>query len=59
MIVPDKNYGRISQSFGGVARNVAEASQRLGAQTALLSCVGDDNYGRQAIDAMKKYGLVG
>ncbi len=43
------NPAQIRNSFGGVARNVAENLARLGQEVVLLSTVGDDFYGDQLI----------
>lgn len=40
------NPARQHESFGGVARNVAENLARLGAQVSLVTAVGDDTAGR-------------
>jgi len=49
LVRANSNPGQISFSFGGVARNVAEALARLGTSTTLLTAVGDDAYGRQLL----------
>jgi pseudouridine kinase len=41
------NPGSVSNSAGGVARNIAENIARLGEKCFLMSVVGDDNYGKQ------------
>ncbi|HEU4853571.1 MAG TPA: carbohydrate kinase family protein [Telluria sp.] len=40
------NPARQYESFGGVARNIAENLARLGAQVSLVTAVGDDTAGR-------------
>lgn len=47
------NPAAARQSFGGVARNVAESLARLGAPTALFSAVGDDENGRALITHLR------
>ncbi len=49
LVRANSNPGHVSLSFGGVARNVAEALARLGASTTLLTAVGDDAFGRQLL----------
>jgi len=49
LVRANSNPGQVSFSFGGVARNVAEALAKLGASTTLLTAVGDDAYGRELL----------
>ncbi len=49
LIRANSNPGHVSFSFGGVARNIAEALARLGANATLLTAVGDDDFGRQLL----------
>ncbi|TDR73083.1 PfkB family carbohydrate kinase [Paludibacterium purpuratum] len=53
----DSNPGRVSCSPGGVARNIAENLARLGADCRLISCVGDDLYGRSLLEATQRSGV--
>ncbi|MBV8047037.1 MAG: winged helix-turn-helix transcriptional regulator [Paludibacterium sp.] len=53
----DSNPGRVSCSPGGVARNIAENLARLGADCRLISCVGDDLYGRSLLEATQRAGV--
>ncbi|GAC1391206.1 MAG: hypothetical protein NVSMB31_08520 [Vulcanimicrobiaceae bacterium] len=51
------NPGKITRSFGGVARNVAENLARLGVGVRLLSVVGDDADGWALVDDLKAVGV--
>ncbi len=51
------NPGRLRLSHGGVARNLAENLQRLGAQVQLITAVGDDGQGRQLLDHAAELGI--
>lgn len=53
----DSNPGRVGCSPGGVARNIAENLARLGADCRLISCVGDDLYGRSLLEATQRAGV--
>lgn len=44
----DSNPGRVNISYGGVGRNIAENSLRLGASVAMVSAIGCDELGRGA-----------
>ncbi len=44
-------------SFGGSAANFAMQSARLGVPTGLISCVGDDLYGKMAIKELTEAGV--
>jgi pseudouridine kinase len=45
------------RSLGGVARNVAENLARLGAETAFISLIGDDEPGREIFNEMRRLGI--
>jgi pseudouridine kinase len=47
----------ITESCGGVARNIAENLGRLGCNTSLISCVGDDKEGSWVLQETKKHGV--
>ncbi|GAA4716587.1 carbohydrate kinase [Brevibacillus fulvus] len=47
----------ISESCGGVARNIAENLGRLGCQTALFTCVGDDREGNWVLQETRNHGV--
>ncbi|HET9096809.1 MAG TPA: carbohydrate kinase family protein [Candidatus Baltobacteraceae bacterium] len=51
------NPARARRSFGGVARNVAENLARLGAQTALVSVVGNDENGVALLEHAARAGI--
>jgi pseudouridine kinase len=51
------NPGRIRNSVGGVARNIAENLARLEVQTVLLSAVGDDEEGRRVLAYSSAHGI--
>ena len=51
------NPARVTRSFGGVARNVAENLARLGAGVALLSRVGDDEGGEALLNDAARAGI--
>lgn len=51
------NPARVTRSFGGVARNVAENLARLGAGVALLSRVGDDEGGQALLNDAARAGI--
>ena len=48
------NPGYLTDSLGGVGRNIAENLGILGQPTILLSAVGDDNYGDRIIEETAK-----
>lgn len=47
----------VSESCGGVARNVAENLGRLGCHTTLITCVGDDHEGKWLLQETKLLGV--
>jgi pseudouridylate synthase / pseudouridine kinase len=57
--------GAVSTSLGGVGRNIAEAahrilsvsSQRLNAQTVLVSPIGNDLFGRLLVEETERLGM--
>ncbi len=51
------NPARIRTSFGGVARNVAENLARLGQSVSLLSVVGKDRIGSEALEHTRQAGV--
>jgi pseudouridine kinase len=51
------NPARAERAFGGVARNVAENLARLGADTALLCAVGDDDYAADLLAHARTAGI--
>ncbi|WP_231734952.1 carbohydrate kinase [Bacillus sp. FJAT-29937] len=53
------NPAESSQSFGGVARNIAENLGRLGCDVALMTVVGEDREGEWLLDHTKAYVDIG
>jgi len=49
--------GRVRVTLGGVARNVAKNLTLLGADVALMSVVGDDEFGRMLRDDLSRAGV--
>ena len=47
----------ISYSYGGKGANQACACAKLGADVTFLSCLGDDDYGRQIVSYLKSVGV--
>ncbi|WP_144921645.1 carbohydrate kinase family protein [Halorubrum salsamenti] len=47
----------VTTAFGGVGANVCVALDRLGREVGLVSRVGDDEYGRQALDHLADTGV--
>lgn len=50
LVMADSNPGQIRISFGGVGRNIAENTGRLGIPTKLITAVGNDDYGRSILN---------
>lgn len=48
--------GRIKMSFGGVCRNIAENSARIGINTKFLSVLGDDECGKSILEHSREIG---
>lgn len=51
------NLGRVRNSVGGVARNIAENLARLEVPTVLLTAVGKDSAGRRVLRACERAGI--
>ncbi|MET3289123.1 UNVERIFIED_CONTAM: pseudouridine kinase [Brevibacillus sp. OAP136] len=51
------NPVHISESCGGVSRNIAENLGRLGFHSSLISCVGDDKEGAWVLEETKRHGV--
>jgi pseudouridine kinase len=47
----------ITESCGGVARNIAENLGRLGSSVTLISCVGEDKEGEWILQETKRHGV--
>lgn len=48
--------GKIKMSFGGVCRNIAENSARIGINTKFLSVLGDDECGKSMLEHSREIG---
>ena len=57
IIYKDSNIGHISQSTGGVGRNIAENISRLNYRTTLVTVVGEDEKGKFILDELKELGI--
>ncbi|RKD34155.1 PfkB family carbohydrate kinase [Thermohalobacter berrensis] len=57
LIIEDSNPGEVKLSLGGVGRNIAENTTKLGVHTKLITAVGDDIYGNKIIDECKLSGI--
>ena len=53
----ESNPGKISISYGGVGRNIAENLGRMGASVSFFSVVGDDFPGRNAVRELAALGI--
>jgi pseudouridine kinase len=51
------NPAVVTQSCGGVGRNVAENLGRLGCSTSLITLLGDDQEGKWLLEETKRYGV--
>ncbi len=49
--------GEFRTYAGGKGTNQAVAAARLGASVTMIGCVGDDNFGRQLTDGLRKEGV--
>ena len=57
-IMYTSNPGTLTQTLGGVGRNIAEACFRSGGNPVLVSVIGKDMIGRVCLDAMNALGMV-
>lgn len=57
LAIGTSNPARQSESFGGVARNIAENLARIGVPTALVTAVGDDSSGRALLAYADEVGI--
>lgn len=57
LIAKDSNIGHVNISLGGVARNIAENTTRLGIPTRLISVIGQDLYGQSILNHASNIGL--
>lgn len=51
------NLGRVRNSVGGVARNIAENLAKLEVDTVLMTAVGDDVEGRRVVQYCEEHGI--
>jgi len=58
MVTHDSNPGRIDESPGGVARNIAENLARLGVETQLITALGSDSHGRYLAAECTEDGII-
>ena len=52
----DSNPGKISISYGGVGRNIAENAARMGEKVAMISFIGNDQMGIGAKNHLAQIG---
>ncbi|MCV3743397.1 carbohydrate kinase family protein [Ureaplasma sp. ES3154-GEN] len=57
LIYNDSNPGNIYQTYGGVAKNIAENLVRLGFDVDFVFNVGNDKYGENAIDYLRSINI--
>ncbi len=57
LIYRDSNPGRVRLCPGGVSRNIAENLSRMGAETELVSAVGEGANGRFILDSCRQSGI--
>lgn len=53
----DKNPGCVKVSFGGVCRNIAENTAKIGLNTKLISIMGNDEKGKSIVQHAESIGL--
>ncbi len=53
----DSNPGMIGISYGGVGKNIAENISRLGISSKLITALGDDTYGNEIKEYLKKQNM--
>ena len=57
LVARDSNPGHVTTSLGGVGRNIAHNLCLLGQQTAMVTVMGDDDFGRRVQENAKNIGL--
>lgn len=57
LVARDSNPGHVTTSLGGVGRNIAHNLCLLGQQTAMVTVMGDDDFGRRVQENAKDIGL--
>lgn len=53
----DSNPGKMTISFGGVGRNIAENISRLGGQVEMITVLGDDFYAKEIEKSCRNLGI--
>lgn len=57
LVARDSNPGHVTTSLGGVGRNIAHNLCLLGQRTAMVTVMGDDDFGRRVQENAKDIGL--
>ena len=57
LVARDSNPGHVTTSLGGVGRNIAHNLCLLGQQTAMVTVMGDDDFGRRVRENARDIGL--
>jgi len=57
LVMGTSNPVTVSESCGGVGRNIAENLARLGCEVSMLSCIGDDPEGRYLVAELERLGI--
>ena len=57
LVARDSNPGHVTTSLGGVGRNIAHNLCLLGQHTAMVTVMGDDDFGRRVQENAKDIGL--
>ena len=58
LVARDSNPGHVTTSLGGVGRNIAHNLCLLGQQTAMVTVMGDDDFGRRVQENARDIGLA-
>ncbi len=57
IVLKDSNPGHITQSTGGVGRNIAENISRLNYRTSLITVIGEDEKGKFILSELNELGI--
>jgi len=57
LVAADSNPGRMSYSFGGVGRNIADNMVRMGSPVSFMTALATDFFGRQVEEACRGIGM--
>lgn len=57
LLMKDSNPGVVKVSLGGVGRNIGENLTKLGAETKLITALGDDLYGNKILEEARVLGM--